>query len=339
MIQAVISGERQVDFLELPDPEPKPGWALVKVHASALCTEYKSYLNGRTHQTPGHEGTGEVVAIGEPGGPVSVGDRVVILPQYPCGHCDLCLDGDYVYCESNQDFEAVNGSNSGKGTFAHFTLKPTWLLPKIPEDVTYAQATMAIDGVGASFGGFQAIDVNSQDTVLITGLGPVGLGAIANARFRNARVIGVEPAPWRVNRALEMGAEVVLDPNDPDILETIRSLTGGRGVDCAVDCSGQTSSERLCIDATRRRGRVAFVGESGADLSIQASRDMIRKGLTIKGSWLYNRTDYSKVMRVIQESPLIDLLISHEMPMSEIQDAFEILARGEAAKIVVNPWK
>ena len=339
MIQATIAGERQVEFVELPDPEPQAGWALVKVHASALCTEYKAYLKGQTHETPGHEGAGEVVAVGEPGGPVSVGDRVVILPQYPCGNCDLCLSGDYVYCEDNQDFNAVNGSSNGKGTFAHFTLKPTWLLPKIPEGVTYPQATMAIDGVGASFGGFQAIDVNSQDTVLITGLGPVGLGAIVNARFRNARVIGVEPAPWRANRALEMGAEVVLEPNEPNILDTIRSLTGGRGVDCAVDCSGQVSSERLCIDAVRRRGRVAIVGESADDLAIKASRDMIRKGLTIKGSWLYNRTDYTKVMRVIQESPLIDHLISHEMPMSEIQDAFEILAKGKAAKIVVNPWQ
>ena len=86
-------------------------------------------------------------------------------------------------------------------------------------------------------------------------------------------------------------------------------------------------------------GRVAIVGECGDDLTIKASRDLIRKGLTVKGSWLYNRTDYAKVLRVIQESPLIDALISHEMPMSEIQDAFEILARGEAAKIVVNPWE
>lgn len=84
---------------------------------------------------------------------------------------------------------------------------------------------------------------------------------------------------------------------------------------------------------------MAIVGESGDDLTIKASRDLIRKGLTIKGSWLYNRTDYTKVMRVIQESPLIDQLISHEMPMREIQDAFEILAKGEAAKIVVNPWQ
>ena len=126
---------------------------------------------------------------------------------------------------------------------------------------------------------------------------------MVNARFRNARVIGVEPAPWRANRALEMGAETVLDPNDPDILQKIRGLTEGRGVDCAIDCSGRVPAERLCIDATRRRGRVAFVGECREELTIQVSSDMIRKGLTVVGSWLYNMGDYAKVMKVIRQSP------------------------------------
>ena len=337
MLQATISGQRQVEFVTLPDPQPTAGWALVKIHASALCTEYKAYLQGRKLPIIGHEGAGEVVAVAQPSS-VDVGDRVVVLPQYPCGKCVLCMAGDYIYCEDNVDFEAFTGSVSGSGTFAHYTLKPAWLLPKIPDDVTYAKATMAIDGIGASFGGFEAINVNAQNTVLVTGLGPVGLGAIVNARYRNARVIGVEPAPWRAQRALDMGADAVLDPQDTNILAQIRDLTDGRGVDCAIDCSGRVSAERLCIDATRRRGRVAFVGECSDDLTIKASPDMIRKGLTVVGSWLYNRADYPKVMKVIQESPLIDLLISHEMPMREIQDAFEMLARGESAKIVVDPW-
>jgi len=339
MIQATITGQRQVDFVELPTPRPKADWVLVKVHASAVCTEYKSYLSGRETPVMGHEGVGEVVEIAQ-SGPVKEGDRVVILPQYPCAKCDLCRAGDYVYCQDNYNFKDFNGSISGSGTFAHYTLKPAWLLPTIPDEVSYAQATMAIDGIGASFGGFQAINVSSSDTVLVTGLGPVGLGAIVNARFRNARVIGVEPMPWRAQRAREMGAIAVLDPTDnADILPQILDLTDGKGVDCAVDCSGQPKAERLCIDATRRRGRVAFVGESGEDLTIRVSPDMIRKGLTLVGSWLYNRADYTKVMQVIQQSPLIDLLISHQMPMSRIQQAFETLAKGESGKIVLDPWQ
>ena len=336
MKKAVITGERQVTLIDAQVPEPKEDWVLVKVHASALCTEYKAYLSGYNLPTMGHEGAGEVVAVAQPG-PVNVGDRVVILPQLGCGKCDLCMAGDYIYCQNEYNYYNFVGHPDGSGTFSNYVLKPNWLLPPIPDGMSYARATMAIDGIGASFGGFQAVGVGEQDTVLITGLGPVGLGAVANARFRNARAIGVEPVPWRKNRAMEMGAEAVFDPNEPDLVAKILAMTDGKGVTCAVDCSGKVQSERLCIDATRRRGRIAFVGESGEPLPIRVSPDLIRKGLTIVGSWLYNRNDYSKVMQVISQSPLINLLVSHEMPMSQIQAGFDILASGQSAKIVVDP--
>ena len=212
MKKAVILGERKAGLVEVPVPQPKEDWVLVRVCASALCTEYKSYLVGRELQLGGHEGVGEVVAVAQPG-QVKVGDRVVILPQYPCGKCALCKSGDYVYCENNIDFEDYTGSKNGSGTFAQYILKPDWLLPPIPDGVSYVQATMALDGIGASFGAFQAIDIGASDILLITGLGPVGLGAVVNACFRGTRVIGVEPVPWRRERALQMGAEVVFDPS------------------------------------------------------------------------------------------------------------------------------
>jgi L-iditol 2-dehydrogenase len=250
----------------------------------------------------------------------------------------LCLAGDYIYCENELDFEKTFGTRNGSGTFGQYILKPDWLLPLILDGVSYEHATMAIDGIGASFGAFQAIEIGALDTLLVTGLGPVGLGAVANARFRGTRVIGVEPMPWRRERALQMGAEAVFAPDEPDLLGKIRAASGG-GVSCAVECSGRLSSQRLCIDAARRRGRVAFVGEAADDLVIRVSPDLLRKGLTLAGSWLYNMGDYPKVMQVIQKSPLIDLLVSHVLPMSEIQAGFELLASGQAAKVVVNPWQ
>jgi len=338
MKKAVILGERQAGLIEVPDPQPKEDWVVVKVHASALCTEYKSYLLGRELQLGGHEGAGEVVAVAQPG-PVKVGDRVVILPQYPCGRCALCMAGDSIYCENNYDFEEFTGTKHGKGTFAQYTLAPNWRLMLIPDGVSYEHASMAIDGIGASFGAFQAIGISASDTVLISGLGPVGLGAVVNARFRNARVIGVEPVAWRRNRALQMGAGVVFDPGEPELGRKIRGFAEGRGVTCALDCSGKVESQRLCLDATCRRGRIAFIGESNDPLVIQASPDLIRKGLTLVGSWLYNTTDFPKVMQVIQQSPLIELLVSHAIPMSRIQEGFEMLAIGQCAKVVVHPWE
>jgi len=338
MKKVVILGERQAGLVEVPDLQPKQDWVVVKVRASALCTEYKSYLAGRPLAAGGHEGAGEVAAVACPG-PVKVGDRVVILPQYPCGRCELCQKGDYIYCENSIDFKAFTGSDDGCGTFAHYILKPGWLLPRIPEGMSYEHATMAIDGIGASFGAFQAIQITALDTVLITGLGPVGLGAVVNARFRGARVIGVEPVAWRRERAFQMGAERVFDPGELDLVEKIRTCTEGKGATCSVECSGKVASQRLCLDATRRRGRVALVGESNDVLAVRASPDMLRKGLTLVGSWLYNLNDYPRVMQVIQQSPLIDLLISHVFPMSRIQDGFELLASGQCAKIVVDPWR
>ena len=338
MKKVVITGEREVALVEAQVPEPKEDWVLVKVRAAALCVEYKFYQWGRNVPVMGHEGAGEVVAVAQPG-PVDVGDRVVILPQLCCGKCDLCKSGDFIYCQDEYNYDDFVGHSDGSGTFANYVLKPNWLLAPIPDGMSYAHASMAIDGIGASFGAFQAIDLCDKDTVLITGLGPVGLGAVLNARFRGARVIGVEPVPWRKDRALEMGAEAVFDPNEPDLLSKVLEMTDGRGVNCAVDCSAKKESQRLCIDATRRRGRVAFVGETAEELPIRVSPDLIRKGLTIKGTWLYSRNDYDKVMEVIQQSPYIDLLVSHEMPMSRIQDGFELLAGGQCAKVVVDPQK
>jgi threonine dehydrogenase-like Zn-dependent dehydrogenase len=161
---------------------------------------------------------------------------------------------------------------------------------------------------------------------------------VVNANFRGARTIVVESIPFRAERARQLGAETVLDPRDPDILAQIGTLTGGRGVDCALDCSGNVLAERLCIDATRRKGQVAFIGECQDELAIRISPDMIRKGLTLVGSWHYNLNDFPKVMQVIQHSPVIDLLISHTFPMSQIQEAFECSISQASAKIILDPW-
>jgi L-iditol 2-dehydrogenase len=246
--------------------------------------------------------------------------------------------GDYIHCENIVDFAAFTGSPEGSATYAQYLLKPDWLLPAIPHGMTYEQASLALCALGPTFGAFQSMGLGAFDTVLITGLGPVGLGGVVNARFRGARVIAVESAPWRAERAAQMGA-VVLDPGDAEILAKIKKMTDGKGVDCALDCAGKVPAQRLCIDAARRKGKVAFVGECSDELSIRVSPDMIRKGLTLIGDWHYPLQAYPLIMKVIQESPLIPLLTSHVMPMRRLEDAFALQAKGECAKIILKPWE
>jgi len=338
MKKAVIVGERQARLVDAPDPQPKENWVVVKVHAAPMCTEYKAFAAGTKNKYLGHEAAGEVVAVAQPGR-VKVGDRVVVMPIYPCGKCALCVAGDYIHCESPYDVTTFIGSREGTATYAQYLLKADWLLPAIPDSVSYERASLACCGLGPSFGAFDAMHLDAFDTVLITGLGPVGLGAIVNARFRAAQVIAVESLPYRVQRAQQMGVEHVLDPRDESIVAKIKEWTNGRGVDCALDCSGNVQAERLCIDATRRKGQVAFVGECNNDLAIRISPDMIRKGLTLIGSWHYNLSLFPQIMQVIQHSPLVDRLISHVLPMSEIQQAFELSASRQTAKVILDPWR
>lgn len=338
MLKAIITDVRRAEIVEVPTPRPIADWALVKVLVAPMCTEYKAYLDGGRHEYLGHEAAGEVVEVAQPCG-VKPGDRVVVMPQYPCGRCDLCLSGEYIHCEQCTDFEAFTGSPEGMAAYAQFVLKPAWLLPKAPDDLTIEQASLALCALGPSFGAFDRIGLDALDTVLITGLGPVGLGAIVNARRRGARVIGVESHPWRVDRAIALGAERVLDPRDPDCARQARALTTHNGVDAALDCSGVPAAHRLCIDATRRKGRVAFVGECAEQTPVRASADLIRKGLTVVGSWHYNRARVNAVfdvIRMMREGA--ELLVSHVMSMTRVQEAFEISASHDCAKILLHPW-
>jgi len=338
MKKAVITGERKAAVVEVPDPQPKDDWALVKVHAAAMCTEYKAFVAGTERESFGHEAAGEVAAVAQPG-PVKVGDRVVVMPQFPCGRCALCLAGDYIHCQNSYDFAAFTGSAEGQGTMAQYVLKPSWLLLPVPDGVSYEHASLACCALGATFGAFEMMGVEAFDTMLITGAGPVGLGAVVNARYRGARVIVVEPHPWRAKQAKELGAEVVLDPHGEDVAGQIKELTQGKGVDKALDCCGVLEAQRLCIEAARRKGKVAFVGESTEHLPIETSPDLIRKGLSLYGSWHYNISLYPRIMQVIQESPVIERLISHVLPMTEIQQAMELSASHECAKIILKPWE
>ncbi len=262
------------------------------------------------------------------------------MPLAGCGTCSLCVGGDYIHCEQAADYARLHGSLEGSATMGQYILKPSWLLPKIPEGVSYEHASLACCALGPSFGAFDLMGVDAFDTVLITGAGPVGLGAIVNAVYRGARPIVVEGHPWRVERAKQLGAEAVIDPKSENVVSQIRDLTQGRGVDKALDCSGVPQAQRVCIDALRRKGSLAFVGECYDDeLRLRISPDMIRKGLKLIGSWHYNLALFPQIMQVIQKSPLLDKLISHEIPMSEIQQAMEVSASHNCAKILLKPWQ
>jgi len=335
---AAILGERKAGLVEKSDPKPKGEFVLVKIHVTPMCTEYHAFKAGRESSSLGHEAAGEVVEVSQ-SGKVKVGDRVVVMPQYPCGKCPLCLAGDYIRCQNNLNVEEVTGNTTGTATYAQYVIKQDWLLVPIPDGISYEHASMACCGLGPTFGATQLMNVGAFDTVLITGMGPVGLGGVINCVYRGARVIAVEMHPHRANLAKELGAETVIDPDDENALEQIMELTGGIGVDKAIDCSAQASAVRLLIDAARRKAHVSFVGGVG-DVTINGGRDMLAKGLTLHGAWHYNLADVPRIMEVIKNSSaLLDKFITHTFPMSRVQEAWELQVTGNCGKVVLYPWQ
>ena len=331
-----ITGPRQAELIDKPDPRPAEDFAVVKIHVAPMCTEYKAYKAGRATDRLGHEAAGEVVEVAQPG-TVAVGDRVVVMPQYPCGVCPLCLAGEYIHCQHTVKPLEICRCDAGTATYAQYVVKEDWLLLPIPDDMSYEHASMACCGLGPTFGAMQRMAVDALDTVLIAGMGPVGLGGLINAVVRGARTVVVEPHPYRRELALDIGAAAAIDSADEDALQQILDLTGGVGADKAVDCSGAAAAQRLLIDAVRRRGQVSFVGEAG-DLTVAVSRDLIRKGISLHGVWHWNLCDAPRIMQTIRAgAELIDKQITHRFPLAEVADAWELQLTGECGKVLLYP--
>ena len=329
----VITGERSVGVRTVPEPVPAGEWVVIRVDVAPMCTEYKSYLTGHEADSLGHEAAGEVVAIDPAADPnVAVGDRVVVMPQTGCGRCSLCREGAYIHCQQG----AADVPIDGRARFAPYVCAQDWLCIDIPSTLSIRHASLACCGLGPTYAACNRLAVAAPDIVLVSGCGPVGLGGIIHARSRGATVLAIEPNSYRADLASALGATVV-DPTD-DPVTTIRNRTNGVGVDVAIECTGVSAAQRVAIDATRRRGAIAFVGE-GDDLQLHTSDDLLRKGLAVHGIWHYDLGLAPELLALIgEQEAAIETMVTHEYPLSSIETAFETQAAGRTGKVLLSPW-
>lgn len=332
---AAITGVRQCRIVDLPQPRVAAEFALLKVQVAPMCTEFQNYRDGHVTDRLGHEAAGEVVEA-PAGSRVRAGDRVVAMPLFGCGHCALCISGDHVHCRQKVDPHEVCGSPTGEATYAQFCLKQDWLLWPIPEDLSYEEGSMACCGLGPTFNAMQRMQVNALDTVLISGLGPVGLGGAINALTRGARVLALDSNPYRAALARDLGVETVLDPLAEDCLPQILDLTGGLGADKALEASSAETAPGLLVEATRSRGQMASVGWGGPLLA----RRIVYKGLTVHGVWHWNHVrDTDAMLTTIRRArPLLRRFVTHHFPLREVQAAWDLQLTGQCGKILLHPW-
>jgi L-iditol 2-dehydrogenase len=335
MRAAVLPEPGHVAVVDRPEPAAAGDIVKVRILIAPMCTEFKDRLAGVTTENLGHEAAGVVVDPGR-SRRVRAGQRVVVMPRYGCGTCWLCTAGEHIYCPDQRDVLAETGSAYGTATYAEFVLKPDWLLLPVPADIDLRHAALACCGLGPAFNAVHTMAVSATDTVLVSGCGPVGLGAVVNATTRGARVIALETNPYRADLARALGAAEVLNPIGGDPVARIGALTGGRGADCAVESSGAPDAARLLAAGLRRRGRLAIVAW-GTEVALPP---LVPLGLTVSGCWHWNhQRDATEMWATIRRAgAALDTMVTHTFPLSKVADAMDVQQSGACGKVVLLPF-
>jgi len=333
-MRAAVLGAGTVSVVDRSEPTASGDIVKVRILIGPMCTEFKARHSGAAVDVLGHEAAGVVVDPGD-SRRVAVGDRVVVMPQYGCGVCWLCAAGDHIHCPDQRNVLAETGSAYGTATYAQYVLKPDWLLLPVPDDVSLRHAALTCCGLGPTFTAANRTRIGALDTVLVSGCGPVGLGAVVNAAVRGARVIALEVNPFRAKLAETLGAEAIVDPTAPDVVDQIRALTRGRGVDAAIETSGAPVAARLIAEASRRLGRIAIVAW-GNDVTFPP---LVPLGVEIHGCWHWNHQRYAAGMWTVvrHAGPRLDAMVTHEFPLERVAEAMDLQDSGECGKVFLLP--
>lgn len=333
----LLPGNRQVVVTSFPDPAPSGGEVVVRVKASAICRSDLSLYYGQAvvqqdragNFISGHEPAGVVEEIGSGVNSVVHGDRVAVYLAIGCGHCRYCRHGDYHLCP---DWECLGFTRNGGN--AELLVVPERNCLRLPVGMSFVAGAVSTDAFGTLYSACRKLGVARDKTVAIFGLGPMGGAGILAAKACGARILAIDPLTERRNFALELGADKVIDPERDNSLAILMEETDGEGVDIAIDCSGNNKAQNAALDAAKRFGKVAFIGES-RETTINPSDQLIRKQLTLIGSWYFNISEWDDIARVVttQEIPL-EKLVTHTFTLDEAPTAFRMFDERKTEKAV-----
>jgi threonine dehydrogenase-like Zn-dependent dehydrogenase len=270
----------------------------------------------------GHEPCGVVAAVG-PGVPEAearVGMRVMDHHYCGCGVCRHCKVGWSQLCGAGFVVYGVTAN----GAHADYMKVPARTLVPLPDELSFATGAAISCGTGTAYNALRRMNLSGRDTLAVFGQGPVGLSAVQLATAMGARVIALDIAPERRALAREMGATTEIDPAADDPVAALKELTHGEGVDLALDCSGAEAARSAAVRATRTWGTVCFVGEGGT-VTIDVSRDMIRKQLTVIGSWTFSSVIQGECARFVADRGIdVDRLFTQRWTLDQAAEAYRL---------------
>ena len=340
---AVLPGDSTTQLREYPVPRPGHGEVLLRVKASTICGSdirciYHEHLGkgpeGYQGVIAGHESSGQVVAAGPGCRQFTPGDRAIVYHISGCGLCNDCRRGYMISCTHPTLRRAYGWQRDGG--MAEYMLAEEKDLVQLPASLSYADGAQVACGFGTVYEGLEKIGISGNDAVLITGLGPVGLAAAALCRKLGAeRILGVDAIEERLRIAREMKLCDEVLVAGPDNEAEVRKLTGGCGVERAVECSAHPAARAMAIRATRKWGRMVMIGEGGR-MEMNPSPDMIHDQKTLYGSWV---TSTWRMMELVDRLVRWNLhpadLITHRFPLEKVDEAYSLMASGKCGKVAV----
>ena len=340
---AYLPGNSTVELRQVPVPEPGHGEVLIRMKASTICGSdirciYHEHLGkgpeGYQGFIAGHEPSGQIVKTGPGCRRFGEGDRVIVYHISGCGVCNDCRRGYMISCTSVKYRRAYGWQRDGG--MADYLLAEEKDLIYLPDELSYADGAQVACGFGTVYEGLQKIGISGNDSVLITGLGPVGLATAALCRQLGARkIIGIEVIEERMKLARELRLCDEVLASGADNVAQVRKLTAGTGVERAVDCSANDAARATAIRATRKWGKIVFLGEGGR-VEFNPSPDIIHDQKTVFGSWVtYTWLMEELVERLVRWNLHPADLVTHRFALDRVGEAYALMASGKCGKVAV----
>jgi L-iditol 2-dehydrogenase len=337
----VFHGPGDLRHEEIPVPTPGPGEIVLRIDAALTCgTDVKTLRRGHPVMIPhvptvfGHELAGTVSAVGRGVVRVREGDRVVPANSAPCGDCPSCLGGRPNLCE---DLLFVNGA------YGEFIALPPRLVARnvvpLTGAIPAARAAFA-EPLACALLGIERARVESGQTVVVFGPGPLGCLLAMVAASRKARVILVGKAGWRLERVRGLGiAECIDVAAGGDVARAVRAATAGRGGDVTVDATGRPEGWEAAVAAVARGGTVLFFGGCAPGTTIPLdTRRVHYEELALLGTFHHTPDVFRRAVELLESETLVpDRLLTHRMGLHEVPAALDLMARGQALKVLIEP--
>jgi threonine dehydrogenase-like Zn-dependent dehydrogenase len=282
----------------------------------------------------GHEPCGQIVKAGPGCRRFTAGDRAIVYHISGCGLCNDCRRGYMISCTSEKYRRAYGWQRDGG--MAEYMIAEEKDLIALPDALSYADGAQVACGFGTAYEGLEKIGISGDHTVLITGLGPVGLATGALCRKMGAsKIIGIDVSLERMKLARALGLCDEALASGPDNVAQVKELTGGHGVERAVDCSAHPAARATAIRSTRKWGRIVFLGEGGT-VEFNPSPDLIHDQKTIYGSWVTSTWLMEELVeRLVRWNLHPAEIITHRFPLERAGEAYALMASGKCGKVAV----